>query len=210
MTTTFTASNGVTVTIDDNGYLLAAGGTGPHDHCIHATGGADLGVQALREYFQHERDTDLGRWRDPENPDMVVYRPPFADSTNDRDIYVIDETLGRSHRFWEEVVNRSESANGLNQTARRYFAAHPDPKPWHDAKPGEAWVLTIDGTEHLAQAITGRIEIYPHDADPEFFIPTLIPANTIGDIWEHTWSPSDHRITAGRRIWPDPEEPRDA
>ena len=30
-------------------------------------------LMALRTYFQEERDTELNRWRDPENPDMVCY-----------------------------------------------------------------------------------------------------------------------------------------
>ena len=30
-------------------------------------------VKALRAFFQEERDTELNRWRDPENPDTVCY-----------------------------------------------------------------------------------------------------------------------------------------
>ncbi|HLS01623.1 MAG TPA: hypothetical protein VK054_06525 [Beutenbergiaceae bacterium] len=203
---TFTASNGIEIEISQDRYLLGNGdyGSGP----TYATAGPE-GIDALREYFQAERDTELGRWRDPEAPDVVVYHLPSAKrEATGRTVRVLDERLGAA-AICNEHLERSSDPTNAEPTAKRYFAAHPEPKPWHDAKPGEAWALTIDGTEHLAQTITGRIAIYPHDADPEFFIPTLIPANTIGDIWEHTWSPSDQRITAGRRIWPEPEESDD-
>lgn len=31
------------------------------------------------------------------------------------------------------------------KAATRWFNEHPHPKPWHNAKPGEVWMLTIDG-----------------------------------------------------------------
>ena len=48
-------------------------------------------VKALRAFFQEERDTELNRWRDPENPDMVCYG--ISDKTHVR---VLDECTGMS------------------------------------------------------------------------------------------------------------------
>ena len=39
--------------------------------------------------------------------------------------------------------NMPSWARELQEVAREYFDAHPEPKPWHDAKPGEVWVLRI-------------------------------------------------------------------
>lgn len=119
---TFTPSNGVTVTIDDNGYLLAT----TDDGMCHATGGAALGVQALREYFTHERDQELGRWRDPENTNIVVYRVPENDNKGGRAVRVIDEATGTYASLWERDVKHFERGS-MHATAARYFEQHPEP-----------------------------------------------------------------------------------
>ena len=132
--------------------------------------------KTLREYFQAERDEELGRWRDPEIPDMVVY--PHDDVT----ITVLDEVDGK--RFWwtrgDELDAHQERLPGFD-TARAYFQAHPEPKPWDAAQPDEIWVLTING----------------------YSAPYLRN-------WCETWTNStsvisvgDGTITAGRRIWPE-------
>lgn len=120
---TFTASNGTEVHIDDRGYLLATGGTGEPDAVTQATGGADFGVQALREFFQHERDTELGRWRDPDNPNMVVYLTT-ADCDGTRRVCVIDERTGDRYVVFDGDTRYGVFAP-VTETAARYFVQHP-------------------------------------------------------------------------------------
>ena len=70
---------------------------------------------------------------------------------------------------------------------REFFQAEAAHKPWHDAKPGEAWLLTVDGEEIIAL----------RDVDEDFCTThsgyRVIRYNRDG-------------ITAGRRIWPE-EDP---
>ena len=65
----FTASNGWTFNPPDKDGDISI--RNPED--IIQTFIPPDAVNALYEYLQAERDTELGRWRDPENPDFVVY-----------------------------------------------------------------------------------------------------------------------------------------
>ena len=141
--------------------------------------------EALRAFFQAERDDALGRWRDPENMDMVAYRTPEDDDGCGRCILLLDENTGDNHWEWERIAC---SGPGL-----RYFDAHPqpEPKPWVDAKPGEVWALTYAGIEE-----TAWVADFTWGAPPRFrqFKNLLTPIFT-----------NDKHITAGRRIWPEGE-----
>lgn len=134
--TEFTASNGLRIERDDDAVRIHHG-YGFLDH--HAISAAE--AQALREFFQHERDAELGRWRWPENPDYVVYQ---ADSGRVR---VLRESDGKSG-----VWSRAQKNDGwmFAQPAIAYFDAHPETKPWHDAQEGEVWVITVRGEEYPA------------------------------------------------------------
>ena len=162
----FTATNGILFTITEDGVLRWEGGYDPRRV-----------TDALREYFQRERDTQLGRWRDPKNPDMVAYRTPEDDDESGRCILLLDENTGDNHWEWEHTASPGP--------ARRYFDAHPEPKPrpWKEAKPGEVWVLTRWGTAEPSLVTDG-----------EFITADLA---VIVDL-------DDDSITAGRRIWPEP------
>lgn len=61
--------------------------------------------------------------------------------------------------------------------------SEPEPKPWHDAKPGEVWVVK---TKH-------------NDQERPVFV------NSDGDFEnaEEYFHPEFRDITAGRRIWPE-------
>ena len=136
---------------------------------------------ALREYFQAERDETLGRWRDPENPDMVCYQ------RGDDTVYVLDERTGFTY-----ARTRSDTIDGSDQydiVADRYFDAHPEPKPWHAARPDcdEIWVLTIHGCEQ-------PVYVTEFGGEPAFQVPG-----------GETMSLSHGAITAGHRIWPEGE-----
>ena len=135
-------------------------------------------------FFQAERDEQLGRWRDPEHPDWVVY--PLADGT----VMVFNEQ-SQYRGFWSRKGTRECALKwGSADVARRYFQAHPEPKPWHAARSycDEIWVLTIHGCEQPVYVTEFR-------GEPVFQVPD---GETI----------SLHResITAGRRIWPEEDK----
>lgn len=136
-------------------------------------------VQALREFFQHERDQELGRWRWPENPEYVVYRASGSRAV------VIKELTGESR-----AINTLGTVKGLalpvNDLFERAATAwrNVSRKPWHDAKPGEVWALTVDGKE---TAFTLHGDLF-----------------RTGALWDI--EQTDRHITAGRRIWPEAVE----
>ena len=139
-------------------------------------------TEALRAFFQAERDQELGWWRDPEEPDWVVYPHEYYNDT----VVVYNERT-RSTSFPHRSATETSSGNCISiRVAKRYFAAHPDEethKPWEEAKPGEVWVLTRWGTAEPF-LVTGG----------EFITADLA---VIVDL-------DDDSITAGRRIWPEP------
>jgi hypothetical protein len=61
---------------------------------------------------------------------------------------VVNEKTGARAEWASGIVSArdtDDSQDGRFHAARAYFAAHPQPKPWHAAKPGEVWELTFDG-----------------------------------------------------------------
>ena len=99
-------------------------------------------VKALRAFFQEERDTELNRRRDPENPDMVFYP---VDSSTLVDIMkpmirVLDERTGESHVYTKDSVLGQKYRESF-EPAVRYYASHPIMHPWEDAKEGEYWLV---------------------------------------------------------------------
>ena len=100
-------------------------------------------VKALRAFFQEERDTELNRWRDPENPDMVCY--PINNRTlNNRtiaDVRVLDERTGELFFYSRDSVLDQKFCPSF-ETATRYYASNPIVRPWEDAKEGEYWLVT--------------------------------------------------------------------
>ena len=136
-------------------------------------------MDELRARLQAERDEALGRWRDPENPDMVCY-PVAYDLDAVLVMYEGDMTRYYATRTdWERI-----RPHYVSETAGRYFAAHPEPKPWDDAEEGDIWVLTRYGAEEPF-FVTGG----------EFTSTDLAVATDL----------DDPRITDGLRIWPEGE-----
>ena len=169
MTEKFTACNGGQVWIEHD--LLT------WDFEGHSAPKNDV-IQAFREFFRWERDQELGRWRDPENPDVLVYRDPAGDDRGGRCVEVWDERT-RENRFeWEKTTK-------YNTTARRYFDAHPEPKPWEEAKDGEVWVLEFTETSRYTSG-----EAWVAD-DEEFWQGAIYVMKCYLE------------IVAGRRIWPE-------
>lgn len=181
---TFTASNGVEVKISvesNETYLLGKGGAieGGTRRWTVATGNTE-GIAALREFFQYERDQELGRWRSP----LGFYVYPLGEDDGARIVLVLDAATGQTQTYFEGAECTGPGI--LYEAANDYFAAHPVPKPWHDAKPGDVWVLTVAGKEH------------PWGFDP--IDQRFVYAG--GESWLRR---NDEMITAGRRIWPEVE-----
>ena len=140
--------------------------------------------EALREYFQAERDEQLGRWRDPESPNLVCY--PVAGDLDT--VWVLNEVDGLA--YMRERNQAFYAGNRFSEVARRYFAAHPEPKPWEDAQPGEFWILTVDEK-------TDPYKIWTDTQRVRRFERVERPYTTI--------CLNDPRITDGRRVWPEGE-----
>jgi hypothetical protein len=178
--TEFVASNGIRVYLDESRSVQ-------WDGSVHGER-KDKITQAFREFFQHERDTELGRWRSKEHPEYVAY--PQDDENYG--VIVVDES-GSCNRDYVSVNMAAGSgpAPRIMAVAREFFAAHPEPKPWHNAKPGEVWVLTLDGDNEQGAVVSN---------DGEFTMRDSLGYKTpraLSDIG---------RITAGRRIWPEVSE----
>lgn len=132
--------------------------------------------QALKEYFQHERDEELGRWRSTELPQWVVY----PDERNRREGRMIDESTGEwNHAHPDYNWPHRPDLNTVNQ---EFLAAHPEKKPWHNAKAGEVWILSIDDLVYGGAYVAGDFHFRAAD---------------------HSIKIDDPRITSARKIWPE-------
>ena len=127
--------------------------------------------EARKEFYQNLRDKELGQTREG----SIVVRP-----LNDDEVLVLDETTGEYERWYRDQISFFPGVFG-HEEAKRYFAAHSEPKPWHDAEPGEVWVLKVWG-EELA------------------YIRTATQFTNWGT---PTQSPTDAEIKSGYRIWPE-------
>ena len=127
--------NEVHVDLDELGRVrLRRAGEGSGVYTLETT-------EALRAFFQAERDEELGRWRDTENPNIVVYALSMMDG-EDRCIRLLNELSGATWLDWGRVA--------LPGPASRYFEAHPLPEPEHE----EIWVITANGDTGPALATT--------------------------------------------------------
>ena len=150
--------------------------------------GGDEGVytlettEALRAFFQAERDDALGRWRDTENPNVVVYPCLNQDDGYGRVVWVLDEA--------EMVSGTVLDDRHSHSSASRYFAAHPDEethKPWHEAKAGEYWLVTLEGADPIPTTVGNYCEnLYFVVGDDDYYCPT-----------------NDHRIQNAVRLTPE-------
>ncbi|GAA1578961.1 hypothetical protein [Leucobacter aridicollis] len=178
MSDTFTASNGVRVTRRGESVKLSCERMANRLATFDDLNRQDM--EALREFFQHERDKELGRWRDPERPDIVVY---LCDA--ERCVRVLDELTGVSQLYVEGQM--SEYRGDMADAARTYFAAHPEPRSWHDARDGQLWLIRFDDfpdTDVSALVKGGRFVYNDH-------------------CHEGTATLKDSSIVGGTQIWPE-------
>ena len=185
MTDTFVASNGVT--LDRYGLAVGAPGIGLLVELFNSEGAHPARI----EFYRHLEDERLGRWRWPENPDYVVY-PLGLDATDRRYAAALHEPSGITGR-WQEgqyrTVPPTEATDLGILAVAAYFDAHPEPKPWHAAKPGEVWAVTktIADEEHACRVARVNDEI--------MFEPTIRPT--------FRFAVTSTVIASARRIWPE-------
>jgi hypothetical protein len=191
----YTASNGTRIKLDGAGEVVMWAtdiypdwrpvGTGPHANDDPGYAFNSLIGEALREFYRHKEDERLGRWRWPEDPEYVVY-------VREDYVQVLRESDGASGLLgsWtrEDAKYVTSDGNLMGRAALAYFDAHPEPKPWHDAQPGEVWVFTTAEGEFPAiverrQGANGPVLTFDSKTT-EYFLD----------------SPG---ITAGRRIYPE-------
>ena len=180
MTETFRASDGARIEVHDNNSRIDIKCTGSsgEQHFLSVKE-----TQAAREFFQHERDEELGRWRWPENPEYVAYRRD-AYPGDKRRVRVIHEPDGD----FVDIVEGSLLDGFFKGAARAYFEAHPERKPWEDAKPGEVWEFTLGCSSGQYLADGGRF----------FLLPLRAPSDP-------GWKPASFasNFETGERIWPE-------
>lgn len=190
----FTASNGYTVAPDQDGdySIRDPRGRNTLDHCEWLD---EADMCALREFFQKENDDRFDRWRWPANPEYVVYAWTADPAREARGVTVLSESIPRGYTVWEDNVDtlygtsENEEARAMaRKAARAYFDAHLEQKPaWHDAKPGEVWILSHDGGDE-----------YPFGVGDGAYAGDFVYAGG-----ESYFRITDPKITAGRRIWPE-------
>lgn len=184
MTETFTASNGARIEIHESRIDIKCTGDSGEQHFL-----STKETEAAREFFKHEADEQLGRWRWPENPDYVIYAKKESDSEPRTGVRVVHEATGRSRDIGRDVVEACEATvSTFGRAARAYFEDHPERKPWEGANPGEVWLLTLEGVESA---------FYPSKSLDRHFTP--VAPNTGTTAVPMNWP----EITAGRRIWPE-------
>lgn len=179
----FRAQSGRTVKSGENGALHFHLGTGYL---------SPASAMDAEEFFQAKGDAELSRWRYPLEPDYVVY--PNPDEAFERmfgpnlDLVVLRESDGMTKgyvRAEDQGGPPMDHRVGHILAARAYFEAHPERKPWEDAKPGEAWEIT-----------------YTALTSPQV---TKVAIRTDRNTWKTDVLEMEfnHAITAARRIWPE-------
>lgn len=180
MTEMFTASNGTTVW------------RGCQFWEVGKLNLSDKSMDALREYFRDERDRELGRWRDPKNPDFVVASVPnLAEG-----VYVLDEEMGRTSRYYFRRSRILPASSKFDEVAGNFFEAHPEKKPWQDAEQNDVWVLQIKDCHEpelyrFAQDTTC--------ADSKVFRPVNNPARVF-------FEANSPLIVSAEKVWPENKE----
>ena len=186
MTDSFTASNGIQITMDPDRdgkvYLVGRRARGDEGQYLdtHVTGGPE-GIAALREFFQHERDEERGLWRSPTDPSWTAVR-------RNTTIYFQNEDHERSFHFVPKLEGsiRAWSAD-LQALAYEYIEAHPERKPWEDAKAGDVWVIEVECVESFAVHVVA-----------EFFGAVSFQTPTGNKV-----NMTNSTFTGFRKIWPE-------
>ena len=125
-----------------------------------------------------EWDEQCGRWRWQDGENFVVY--PLGEGC----VRVLDERTGVTWQVLNKEVNIDSGVPPLYRSAARdYFTAH-EPKPWHEAKPGEACEMEFINGQRMIGLVTGDGDCFV-GAGQEL---TVIRSSA---------------FASGRRLWPE-------
>lgn len=114
-----------------------------------------------------EWDEQCSRWRWPEGENIVVWEGSNV-------FHVLDEVNMQLSQFTKTAGVQTQYVVGddlLAQALRDYLVAH-ETKPWHEAKPGEAWLLE-SGALETAQVVDGYSTFRPWGVDVKKAIATI-------------------------------------
>jgi hypothetical protein len=184
----FQASNGITISISSIGSITARVERGGPELFI----ANEMVVPALREFFRAEEDERVGRWRWPQDPGITVrIAPKHAQHYDAASVTVMiqqdsDGYVGYYTR--DRLPEITEGTGGIVRAGHAYFDAHTERAPWHDARPGEVWLLSIEGVESA---------FYPSKSLDRAFTPVAPNTGRTAVGFE------SFEIEAGRRIWPE-------
>lgn len=105
------------------------------------------------EFFQAQRDLELGRWRCPAEPDWVAQEDE-PDVYGRRTVRLFNERAFEMHHLNSLVTEGTTSGElAKHRVARAFFEAHPQVKPWHGAQAGEFWQV-----QHMGMTETCRVD----------------------------------------------------
>lgn len=176
MSDKFVASNGTKVQVTEDGHMeLREVPAVPGWLMIDRDVVADL-----REFFLHERDQELGRWRWPDDPRYLVYK------VDEDQVRVTFEPSGISIVARLSDLSEAQSVE-FTGAAKAYAAAHPEPRSWHDAADGQLWLIRFSDFPDVdvSALVKGGLFLY-NDHCHEGVAPLY-----------------DSTIVAARRIWPE-------
>ncbi|WP_136053466.1 hypothetical protein [Microbacterium sp. K5D] len=172
---TFTASNGAIV------HNPTKGGIAVGNSLILR----DNESTALREFFQHESDEARGLWRSPSDPTWTAVRRNTM-------IYFQNEDHERSFHFVPKLEGSIRAWSGdLQALAYEYIEAHPERKPWEEAKPGEVWLFRGKGDIKPSAFMKSHVGW----TNSEAVVVQRDPALPYGGTRDESFEP--------RRIWPE-------
>lgn len=179
--TEFTASNGVTLHPHDSRVdVNCSGSAHPDGHKLSVKE-----TEALREFFQHERDEELGLWRSPSDPTWTAVR-------RNTTIYFQNEDHERSFHFVPKLEGSIRAwSSDLQALAYEYIEAHPERKPWEEAKPGEVWLFRGKGDIKPSAFMKSHVGW----TNSEAVVVQRDPALPYGGTRDESFEP--------RRIWPE-------
>lgn len=128
MSEKFTSSNGGTVEMlgnrrmivtDMNAYQLSESASVKS----HSSWLDPAQIETLREFFQHERDQELGQWRSAIDPGWTAVE-------NGRYVQFRHDDCKRAFSLDRNAPDFNGWSPALREIGHEWFAAHPEPKPW--------------------------------------------------------------------------------
>lgn len=110
--------------------------------------------------------------------------PPNANG----DHYVLDELTGYCALWGRDTAPDPIHSGESKDIAVEYFAAHPEPRPWHDAEPDQVRSAIVDSTGGVRP-----LTVMEYQDKSRVFLDAF---------HEYTYGLTDPCITGAQQIWP--------